>query len=77
MLYRIGPETYHASYSVHVMQGDKPDVNFDWIKFAGMDRTTEAAAKVAFPFSLSRKKYLIIFYSFCLGAPILLRLFPR
>ena len=50
MLYKIGPESYHASYSVQVMQGDKRDENFDWIKFAGMDRTTEAAAKVTFFF---------------------------
>lgn len=42
----MGPEYFHASYSVHVVPMIGSDRCFDWTFYAGIGRMTESAAKV-------------------------------
>ena len=48
MLYKQGPEYYHASYSVQVSDLSMPAcyTNHKWVQLATINRITESAAKV-------------------------------
>jgi len=49
LLYKNGPDFFHASYSVKVIRTAEDETDFhpkiDWIEFSGLNRITESASK--------------------------------